>query len=137
MRQVFLNMISNAKDAMPGGGELTFKSYQKNGTVFVEIADTGHGIDEENISRIFDTFFTTKDSVKGVGLGLSVCYGFIRDHGGDIKVRSKPAAGTTFTINLPAYPSKEAAGGPRGHSATESGDFRTDRFQPPDSVLEP
>ncbi|MFO8090825.1 MAG: PAS domain S-box protein [Desulfatiglandaceae bacterium] len=107
MRQVFLNMISNAKDAMHEGGELTFRSYERDGTVFVEIADTGHGIDEKNISRIFESFFTTKDGFKGAGLGLAVCYGFIRDHGGDIKVRSKPAVGTTFTISLPVHPLKE------------------------------
>ncbi|MFO8112138.1 MAG: PAS domain S-box protein [Desulfosalsimonadaceae bacterium] len=101
MRQVILNMISNARDAMPEGGTLRFRTSRKNNQVAIEIMDTGMGIPEEHVNRIFDSFFTTKDSVKGVGLGLSVCYGFIRDHGGDIKVKSKPEEGTTFTITLP------------------------------------
>lgn len=110
MRQVFLNMISNAKDAMPEGGTLTFRSWHKDKNVFIEITDTGQGISEENINRIFDSFFTTKDTVKGVGLGLSVCYGFIKDHGGDIKVKSRAGQGTTFTISLPAHAGQHAGG---------------------------
>ncbi|MCF8028462.1 MAG: PAS domain S-box protein [Desulfobacteraceae bacterium] len=110
MRQVFLNMISNAKDAMPEGGTLTFRSWHKDKNVFIEITDTGQGISEENINRIFDSFFTTKDTVKGVGLGLSVCYGFIKDHGGDIKVKSLAGQGTTFTISLPAHAVQQAGG---------------------------
>ena len=101
LRQVFLNMISNARDAMPGGGTLTITTRQKNGFAEIQISDTGIGISRENIDRIFDSFFTTKDSVKGVGLGLSVCYGFIKDHGGDIKVDSAVGKGTTFRILLP------------------------------------
>ncbi|MFW6272107.1 MAG: PAS domain-containing sensor histidine kinase [Desulfosalsimonas sp.] len=103
MRQVFLNMISNARDAMPEGGTLTFRTWHKAKTVYIEITDTGQGIKEENINHIFDSFFTTKDTVKGVGLGLSVCYGFIKDHRGDIKVKSRSGEGTTFIISLPAY----------------------------------
>jgi len=67
------------------------------------ITDTGIGIKEENINKIFDDFFTTKNSVKDVGLGLSVCYGFIKEHGGDIRVSSEWGSGTTFTIILPIY----------------------------------
>ena len=103
LRQVFLNMVGNARDAMPEGGTLTVKTSSSNHTIKIEVSDTGIGIKEENIKKIFDAFFTTKDSVKGVGLGLSVCYGFIIDHGGDITVKSKPDAGTTFTITLPEY----------------------------------
>jgi PAS domain S-box-containing protein len=103
LRQVFLNMISNARDAMPDGGTLTVKTHAKGDNVYIEIADTGIGIREENIDRIFDAFFTTKDSVKDVGLGLSVCYGFIKEHGGDIRVASKWGLGTTFTISLPIH----------------------------------
>lgn len=104
LRQVFLNLISNARDAMHEGGTLTVKTFANNDNeVHIEISDTGTGIKEEHIDKIFDTFFTTKDSVKGVGLGLSVCYGFIEDHGGDIKVKSEPGVGTTFTISLPAH----------------------------------
>ncbi len=103
LRQVFLNMIANARDAMPDGGTLTVKSTGREETIYVEITDTGTGIREENFSKIFDAFFTTKDSVKDVGLGLSVCYGFIKDHGGDIRVSSKWGSGTTFTITLPMH----------------------------------
>jgi two-component system NtrC family sensor kinase len=103
LRQVFLNLIANARDAMSDGGTLTVKSMGKEGTIYVEITDSGTGIREEDLSKIFDAFFTTKDSVKDVGLGLSVCYGFIKDHGGDIGVSSKWGSGTTFTITLPRY----------------------------------
>jgi len=103
LRQVFLNMISNARDAMPDGGTLTINTVQRGDTIHIEIADTGIGIREENINRIFDAFFTTKDGVKDVGLGLSVCYGFIKEHGGDIQVSSQWGTGTRFTIILPAY----------------------------------
>jgi len=101
LRQVFLNMISNARDAMPEGGTLTVKTFEGNGFVNALFLDTGVGIREENITKIFDSFFTTKASVKGVGLGLSVCYGFIKEHGGDIKVESEMGKGTTFIISLP------------------------------------
>lgn len=101
LRQVFLNMITNARDAMPEGGVLSFRTFSADGFVCVEVSDTGTGIKEEHRDKIFEAFFTTKDSIKGVGLGLSVCYGFIRDHGGDIKVSGKPGEGTTFTVMLP------------------------------------
>jgi two-component system NtrC family sensor kinase len=103
LRQVFLNMVANARDAMPNGGTFTVTTCEDSNKVFVEINDTGIGIRKENIDRIFDSFFTTKGEVKGVGLGLSVCYGFIKDHGGDIEVESQEGVGTTFTITLPAY----------------------------------
>ncbi len=103
LRQVVLNLISNARDAMPEGGTLTFITRSENGKVIIEVTDTGVGINEEDINSIFDAFFTTKDSVKDVGLGLSVCYGFIKDHDGDISVASKVGEGTTFTIILPEY----------------------------------
>lgn len=101
LRQVFLNMVSNARDAMPEGGVLTVNTFMTPGFVNIRFSDTGVGIKEENLSRIFDSFFTTKSSVKGVGLGLSVCYGFIKDHGGDIRVESRPGEGAAFTISLP------------------------------------
>jgi PAS domain S-box-containing protein len=103
LRQVFLNMISNARDAMPDEGTLTIKTFAKRDNVYIEITDTGIGIKEENFNKIFDDFFTTKNSVKDVGLGLSVCYGFIKEHGGDIRVSSEWESGTTFTIILPIY----------------------------------
>lgn len=103
LRQVFLNIIGNARDAMSEGGALSVKTTSDGAIVTVDISDTGIGIKEEHLDKIFDAFFTTKSSVKGVGLGLSVCYGFIRDHSGDIKVRSTWGSGTTFTITLPVY----------------------------------
>jgi len=103
LRQVFLNMITNARDAMPNGGTFTVTTGGAGDNIIVEIADTGTGIRKENIDKIFDSFFTTKGEVKGVGLGLSVCYGFINDHGGDIEVKSQEAVGTTFTITLPVH----------------------------------
>lgn len=103
LRQVFLNMISNARDAMPDGGTLTVSTRSHNSKIHIEISDTGTGIEKGHLDKIFDTFFTTKASVKGVGLGLSVCYGFIKEHGGDIQVQSEKGKGTSFTITLPAY----------------------------------
>ncbi len=103
LRQVFLNMVANARDAMPNGGTLSVTTSGDNGNVLVEITDTGTGIREEHLDKIFDSFFTTKGEVKGVGLGLSVCYGFIEDHGGDIEVKSQVGEGTTFTISLPVH----------------------------------
>jgi PAS domain S-box-containing protein len=101
LRQVFLNLVANARDAMPDGGTLSVKTHSDKTNVKIEIGDTGVGIKEEHLKRIFDSFFTTKDSIKGVGLGLSVCYGFIKDLGCDIQVRSAVGTGTTFTITLP------------------------------------
>jgi two-component system NtrC family sensor kinase len=103
LRQVFLNMIANARDAMPDEGTLTIKTFAKMDSIYIQITDTGIGIKEENINKIFDDFFTTKNSVKDVGLGLSVCYGFIKEHGGDIRVSSEWKSGTTFAIRLPIY----------------------------------
>lgn len=108
LRQVFLNLISNAKDAMPEGGTFRFATESQAGQVIIRVSDTGVGIKEDHLDKIFDTFFSTKtDSVKGVGLGLSVCYGFIKDHGGDIKVESRRGKGTTFIISLP-IPARKA-----------------------------
>jgi two-component system NtrC family sensor kinase len=103
LRQVFLNIFKNARDAMPSGGTLTVKTYAKDEEIVVEISDTGVGIKKDYINKIFDAFFTTKSSVKGVGLGLSVCYGFIIEHGGDIKVESEERVGTKFIITLPRH----------------------------------
>ena len=80
------------------------RSHLDDENIEIKIADTGVGIEDEHISKIFDSFFTTKDSVKGVGLGLSVCYGFIKDHGGDVQVQSQIGTGTTFEITFPILP---------------------------------
>ncbi len=94
MRQVLLNMFKNAKEAMPRGGTLTVQTRREDSKVSIHIQDTGVGIPERIRDKIFDAFFTTKQAVKGVGLGLSVCYGIIKDHGGEIKVESEEGKGT-------------------------------------------
>lgn len=103
LEQVFLNLVLNALDAMPGGGTLTIScdTTPDREFVCVEFTDTGVGIAEQNLSDIFHPFFTTKPDAKGTGLGLSVSLGIIRQHGGDIKVRSEVGKGTTFSVFLP------------------------------------
>jgi PAS domain S-box-containing protein len=101
MRQVMLNMLKNAKEAMPKGGTLTVRTNKQDKKVLIHIQDTGIGIPEELKDKVFEAFFTTKQKVKGVGLGLSVCYGIIKGHGGEIKVESEEGKGTTFIITLP------------------------------------
>ena len=101
LQQVFLNLFLNARDAMPLGGELKIKTFQKNGELSVEITDNGAGIDEKNLKKIFDPFFTTKPTGKGTGLGLAVCYGIVTGHGGRIEVESNEIEGTTFKVFLP------------------------------------
>jgi two-component system NtrC family sensor kinase len=101
MRQVMLNIIKNAKEAMPKGGILSVRTAREEDKVLIHIQDTGIGIPEEIRDKIFEAFFTTKQKVKGVGLGLSVCYGIIKDHGGKIKLESEEGKGTTFIISLP------------------------------------
>ena len=102
LRQVFINLFSNAMDAMPDGGALEVITSVAGSNLQILVSDTGMGIKTEHIEKIFDSFFTTKtESIKGVGLGLSVCYGFIKEHGGDISVRSKEGKGTSFLVQLP------------------------------------
>jgi two-component system NtrC family sensor kinase len=103
MRQVLLNLFKNAKEAMPKGGTLTVRTASRADNGFIHIHDTGMGIPEEIRNKIFEAFFTTKQKVKGVGLGLSVCYGILKDHGGEIAVESEEGKGTTFIISLPTY----------------------------------
>jgi two-component system NtrC family sensor kinase len=102
LRQVFLNLMSNAGEAMPDGGRLTLHSRKGPGTGFVTVAveDTGVGIPEENMKRLFTPFFTTKPIGKGTGLGLAIIYGIVKMHRGQISVQSKVGKGTTFTITL-------------------------------------
>src|SRR5262252_5637129 len=102
LQQVFLNLFLNARDAMPGGGMLEVRTGAHNGSVEIEIADTGAGIAREDIHRIFDPFFTTKSNGRGTGLGLSVSYGIIKEHAGKIDVRSTPGKGTSFHVEFPA-----------------------------------
>ncbi|MBU1904803.1 MAG: PAS domain-containing protein [Proteobacteria bacterium] len=105
IQQVFVNLISNAVEAMEGsgGGTLTVTTghISREGKVLVSFEDTGKGIAKENLARIFEPFFTTKKEKKGVGLGLSVVYGIIEEHGGSIHVESGEGEGSIFTVKLP------------------------------------
>jgi len=101
LQQVFLNLFMNARDAMPNGGMLEVRSAAHNGSVEIEVSDTGTGIPSDNIHRIFDPFFTTKATGRGTGLGLSVSYGIIKEHAGKVDVRSTPGKGTSFRLEFP------------------------------------
>lgn len=109
LQQVLLNLVMNARDAMPGGGTLAISTSRHDGRVRVVVADTGSGIPERVIPRIFDPFFTTKTDPsftpeggrKGTGLGLSVSYGIVREHGGEIEVESTVGQGTRFLLTFP------------------------------------
>ncbi|MFY9530511.1 MAG: ATP-binding protein [Candidatus Acidiferrales bacterium] len=101
LQQVFLNLFMNARDAMPTGGMLEVRTMAQNGSVEVEVTDTGIGIPAEHLHRIFDPFFTTKASGRGTGLGLSVSYGIIKEHTGKMEVRSTPGKGTSFRLEFP------------------------------------
>ena len=103
LEQVFLNIVLNALDAMPGGGTLTIscESNTDEDSILVEFSDTGLGIPEESIQNIFEPFFTTKPDHESDGLGLSISLEIIKRHGGDIHVKSQPGKGSVFTIQLP------------------------------------
>jgi signal transduction histidine kinase/CheY-like chemotaxis protein len=100
IREALTNILFNALDAMPDGGSITFTTTTKDGRVVCSIADSGIGMPEDVRQRVFDPFFTTKGE-RGTGLGLSVVYGIVARHGGEVDVDSKLGAGTTFTIRLP------------------------------------
>ncbi|HEV2177255.1 MAG TPA: ATP-binding protein [Terriglobia bacterium] len=102
LQQVFMNLLVNARDAMPHGGDLTLVTECENSTVRAEVCDTGIGIPADNLSRIFDPFFTTKSTGRGTGLGLAVTYGIMREHSGNVQVESRVGRGTTFRLELPA-----------------------------------
>jgi len=106
IEQVFINFFMNAIEAVQGQGQVSVRSYkdEDNQGVVVEIQDSGMGIPQEHLERIFEPFFSTKP--KGTGLGLAVNYGIIQKHGGQIRVSSQPGRGTTMTIRLPCDPAK-------------------------------
>ena len=101
LQQAVIALATNAIDAMPNGGTLTFRAFAERRRLAIEIEDTGVGIPTEDMSKVFDPFFTTKEVGKGTGLGLAVCYGIITDHNGRLSVRSNVGKGSTFTIFLP------------------------------------
>ncbi|MBF0318228.1 MAG: response regulator [Nitrospirae bacterium] len=99
--QVFINILSNAAEAMPSGGRITLSTEHRNGFILAEITDTGTGILEEDMKHVFEPFFTTKESKTSIGLGLSICYGIVKDHGGSIEITSPHGKGTNVAIKLP------------------------------------
>jgi two-component system NtrC family sensor kinase len=105
INQVFLNLLTNALHAIQNRGkelgEIVVRTWCDTTNIFVSVSDTGCGIPPENMARIFDAFYTTKDVGKGTGLGLSISAGIVRKHGGDVKVNSKVGFGSTFTVRLP------------------------------------
>lgn len=103
IKQVLINLIMNARYAVGDKGAITVRTGfdETNNAATIEIEDTGQGIPPDHLQRIFDPFFTTKPTGEGTGLGLSVSYGIIRKHGGEITVQSRPGQGTTFTVTLP------------------------------------
>jgi two-component system, NtrC family, sensor kinase len=101
INQVFMNILSNAIQAISGEGRILIKSWQADDKVKISIKDTGAGMTEDVRKKIFDPFFTTKDVGKGTGLGLSISYRIIQKHNGEIEVFSKPGAGTEFLITIP------------------------------------
>jgi signal transduction histidine kinase/HAMP domain-containing protein len=118
LQQVFTNLILNAVQAMPDGGRLTVldKLSEDKGSLEISFADTGEGISKENLSKIFEPFFTTKKVGQGTGLGLSVSYGIVKEHGGEIQVESTVGQGSTLIVILPLRKESET---------TESKDKRT------------
>ena len=103
IKQVLMNLIMNAKHAIGDSGLLSLSTgmNESGRQVMIRVSDTGYGIEKKNLARIFDPFFTTKPTGEGTGLGLSVSYGIIKNHGGDIMVESKTDEGSTFTVVLP------------------------------------
>ncbi len=99
MQDVFMNILKNAAEAMPGGGTITITTLVEGSDVRIDFTDTGVGIEAENLKKIFDPFFSTKEH--GTGLGLSICYGILKAHGGRLKYSSAPKKGTTATVLLP------------------------------------
>ncbi|MBW2145248.1 MAG: hypothetical protein JRG75_12745 [Deltaproteobacteria bacterium] len=105
LSQVIINLVMNAIAAMGGDGTLTLRTCRDKPErkVYLEVADTGCGIPEENLIRVFDPFFSTKELGKGTGLGLSTAYGIIKEAGGNISVKETSSEGTTFLLELPLY----------------------------------
>jgi hypothetical protein len=109
LQQVFLNLFLNARDAMPKGGWLSVSTRADGGRAIAEVADTGSGIPNEYLARIYDPFFTTKAIGQGTGLGLSITYGIVREHGGAVDCDSVVGQGTRFTLSFPAVPAERPA----------------------------
>lgn len=114
LRQVFLNLLTNAGDAMPNGGKLTLRAFSnqtgsRQSQVIIEVIDTGSGIPPEILSRVMDPFFTTKEEGKGTGLGLAICRRIVQEHHGTIQIESSLDKGTTVRLSLPVFNPKNVA----------------------------
>lgn len=115
LEQVIFNLVTNARDAInqntdqaaSGTRRITIRSFREDGRVSVTVSDTGTGIRQEDKAKIFEPFFTTKEVGKGMGLGLSIVYGIVRDHGGEINVHSEEGVGTTFKLSFPRLPGRD------------------------------
>ena len=101
LNQVFMNLLMNAVQAIENRGRITVRTGQEGDDVWVEVEDTGKGIKPEHLNRIFDPFFTTKPVGSGTGLGLSLSYNIVQEHGGRIEVKSEPDKGSVFRVVLP------------------------------------
>ena len=109
IKQVFINLLNNAHDAIQENGDIYIRTQLfENDRIKISVIDTGHGILKNNLSKIFEPFYSTKGPDKGTGLGLSISYGIIKSHGGDIRVDSEPGKGATFTITLPLQGGEDA-----------------------------
>jgi two-component system cell cycle sensor histidine kinase/response regulator CckA len=123
IQQVFTNLITNAQQAMNSHGargRLLLRSRLLNGQVVLEVRDNGPGIRPEILPRIFDPFFSTKKQGRGTGLGLSVSHGIVREHGGELRVKTRMGEGSTFSIVLPIHLSRAAEPAPERQSATSA-----------------
>ncbi|HAR64106.1 MAG: hypothetical protein DKM50_12860 [Candidatus Margulisiibacteriota bacterium] len=114
IRQVLLNLLINARDAIYKNGTIKIKTFQQADTVFISIEDNGCGLDDETLKHIFEPFFTTKERGKGTGLGLPVSLELIKEHNGNIIIESEPEKGTRATVSLPKY--TEAPTGKEAHA---------------------
>ena len=109
LQQALLNLLINARDAMPGGGSVVLRAFQRENTAVLEVQDTGVGIPEALLPRVFEPFFTTKPPGRGTGLGLATVYRTVQAHGGEVRIASQVGEGTTVTVELPAAPPGERA----------------------------
>jgi two-component system, cell cycle sensor histidine kinase and response regulator CckA len=140
IEQVIVNLVANATDAMPNGGKLTletanvtldeeavrpFPGLKAGGYVMLAVTDTGAGMSKEIKAHLFEPFFTTKDVGQGPGLGLSTCYGIIKQSGGHITVYSEPARGSTFKVYLPQVDSPSKIPAPHPHPSDLPGGTET------------
>jgi signal transduction histidine kinase/GTP:adenosylcobinamide-phosphate guanylyltransferase len=109
LEQVFVNLLTNARDALPDGGTITIRTERKQGTVLAQVEDNGAGINSADLQKVFDPFFTTKITGQGTGLGLTICKSIVEDHRGKIAITSQPNRGTTVALTLPVIEGEREA----------------------------